>query len=390
MFDHVLVDEYQDTNALQADILEGMRPAGTPRNLTVVGDDAQSIYGFRAATVRNILEFPERFPGATVVTLEQNYRSITPILAASNAVIALSPQRHEKTLWSERPGARTPTLRTCLDEAEQCDAVCRTVLEHREEGVPLKEQAVLFRAAPPQRPARGRARPAQHPVREVRRPEVPGGRAREGHAGDAARAREPVRRGELVPRAPAPRRDGTGHRAARDGRARRAPGRRRPAARRWSSSSRSRSRCPKAAATGSSELRAALARLPRRDAAAAGRRRSNASARSWSRCSRGGTTRRRARSRDLDQLELLATGYETRGPVPQRADAGPAVVHRRPRGAAAPGRGLPRALDDPLGEGAGVGRRARDPRGRRHDPVATWPPGTTTRSRRSAACSTSR
>ena len=89
MFDHILVDEYQDTNALQADILEGMRPPETARNLTVVGDDAQSIYGFRAATVRNILEFPERFPGATVVTLEQNYRSTPPILDASNAVIAL-------------------------------------------------------------------------------------------------------------------------------------------------------------------------------------------------------------------------------------------------------------------------------------------------------------
>ncbi len=123
-FDHVLVDEYQDTNALQADILEGMRPAGSPRNLTVVGDDAQSIYGFRAATVRNILEFPQRFPGATIVTLEQNYRSIPPILSASNAVIERSPQRHDKTLWSGRPGTVTPTLRTCLDEAEQCDVVC--------------------------------------------------------------------------------------------------------------------------------------------------------------------------------------------------------------------------------------------------------------------------
>ena len=147
MFQYVLVDEYQDTNALQADILEGMRPAGTPRNLTVVGDDAQSIYGFRAATVRNILEFPQRFPGATVVTLEQNYRSTPPILEASNAAIALSPQRHDKTLWSERTGHRVPTLRTCLDEAEQCDVVCRSVLEHREHGVPLHEQAVLFRAA---------------------------------------------------------------------------------------------------------------------------------------------------------------------------------------------------------------------------------------------------
>ena len=147
MFDHVLVDEYQDTNALQADILEGMRPPDTPRNLTVVGDDAQSIYGFRAATVKNILEFPTRFDGAAVIRLEQNYRSIPPILAASNAAIELSPQRHEKTLWSSRDGARRPILRTCLDEAEQCDSVCRSVLQHREEGVALKQQAVLFRAA---------------------------------------------------------------------------------------------------------------------------------------------------------------------------------------------------------------------------------------------------
>ncbi|HWL90234.1 MAG TPA: ATP-dependent helicase [Actinomycetota bacterium] len=146
MFEHILVDEYQDTNALQADILEGMRSGGT-RNLTVVGDDAQSIYGFRAATVKNILEFPERFPGATMIKLERNYRSTPPILAASNAVIALSPQRHEKTLQPTRPGEARPVLRACLDEAEQSDAVCRAVLEHREEGVPLMAQAVLFRAA---------------------------------------------------------------------------------------------------------------------------------------------------------------------------------------------------------------------------------------------------
>jgi DNA helicase II / ATP-dependent DNA helicase PcrA len=147
MFEHILVDEYQDTNALQADILEGMRPGGGPRNLTVVGDDAQAIYGFRAATVRNILEFPRRFVDAATVKLERNYRSTPPILAASNAVIALSPQRHEKTLRATRPGAARPVLRTCLDEAEQSDVVCRAVLEHREGGTPLKAQAVLFRAA---------------------------------------------------------------------------------------------------------------------------------------------------------------------------------------------------------------------------------------------------
>ncbi len=145
MFEHVLVDEYQDTNALQADILAAMQPEG--HGLTVVGDDAQAIYGFRAATVRNILEFPERFPGTTIVRLERNYRSSQPILDASNAVIALSPQRHEKTLWTDRTDGSRPLLRTCLDDADQADAVCRSVLEHRERGTALKEQAVLFRAA---------------------------------------------------------------------------------------------------------------------------------------------------------------------------------------------------------------------------------------------------
>jgi DNA helicase-2/ATP-dependent DNA helicase PcrA len=147
MFDHVLVDEYQDTNALQADILEGMRPQGTPRNLTVVGDDAQAIYGFRAATVRNILQFPQRFPGTTVVKLERNYRSTPSILATSNAMIAHSPQRHEKTLWTEHADGERPTLTGCADEAGQAEHVCRAVLAHRERGTALKEQAVLFRAA---------------------------------------------------------------------------------------------------------------------------------------------------------------------------------------------------------------------------------------------------
>ena len=143
MFDHVLVDEYQDTNALQADILEGM--ARGTNNITVVGDDAQAIYSFRSATVRNILEFPDRFRGTTVVKLERNYRSTPAILEAANAVIALSPQRHEKTLWSARPEGSRPALVTCLDEAAQSDAVCRSLLEHRERGTPLRRQAVLFR-----------------------------------------------------------------------------------------------------------------------------------------------------------------------------------------------------------------------------------------------------
>ena len=103
-FDCVLVDEYQDTNLLQAEILQMLCPGG--KNLTVVGDDAQAIYSFRAATVRNILDFPREFPGTTMVTLEQNYRSTQPILDATNDVISAASERHDKNLWSRRDGRR--------------------------------------------------------------------------------------------------------------------------------------------------------------------------------------------------------------------------------------------------------------------------------------------
>jgi DNA helicase II / ATP-dependent DNA helicase PcrA len=147
LFDHVLVDEYQDTNAIQADILAAMRRPPAPAGLTVVGDDAQAIYGFRAATVENILGFPARFPGTTLVTLQRNYRSTQPILDVSNAVMGRAERRHHKDLRADRRGDRRPVLSTCHDELEQADSVCRAVLEHREEGVPLVRQAVLFRAA---------------------------------------------------------------------------------------------------------------------------------------------------------------------------------------------------------------------------------------------------
>jgi len=144
-FEHVLVDEYQDTNRIQADILLGMRKHNP--NLTVVGDDAQSIYSFRAATVRNMLDFPKQFPGTTVVTLEQNYRSVMPILTTTNLVIAQAKERFTKDLWSARQQGQRPTLVTCKDEAQQDEYIINTVLEHYEQGIPLKEQAVLFRAA---------------------------------------------------------------------------------------------------------------------------------------------------------------------------------------------------------------------------------------------------
>lgn len=143
MFDHVLVDEYQDTNALQADILLKMRSSSD--RLMVVGDDAQSIYSFRSADVRNILDFPARHPGCEIVTLESNYRSVQPILDCSNAVIAQAKERHTKDLRAVRTGTTRPSLLTCTDEAEQSDEVCRVVLEHLEAGIGLRDQAVLFR-----------------------------------------------------------------------------------------------------------------------------------------------------------------------------------------------------------------------------------------------------
>ncbi|TFV98644.1 ATP-dependent helicase, partial [Oxalobacteraceae bacterium OM1] len=145
-FDHVLVDEYQDTNRLQADILLALKPDGA--GVTVVGDDAQSIYSFRGATVRNILDFPHQFTQpATVIALERNYRSTQPILDASNAVIAHARERHAKTLWTDRSAGAKPQLVVVPDEADQARWVAGRVLEHRETGMALKSQAVLFRTA---------------------------------------------------------------------------------------------------------------------------------------------------------------------------------------------------------------------------------------------------
>jgi DNA helicase-2/ATP-dependent DNA helicase PcrA len=143
-FDHVLVDEFQDTNALQADIVSLLRPDGS--GVTCVGDDAQAIYAFRAATVRNILDFELRFPGAEVRTLTRNYRSTAAIVAATNALIAEAAERRDKELWTERAGGGRPVLATCRDDDEQTRWLCERILEHREQGTELKRQAVLYRA----------------------------------------------------------------------------------------------------------------------------------------------------------------------------------------------------------------------------------------------------
>jgi DNA helicase II / ATP-dependent DNA helicase PcrA len=145
-FDHVLIDEYQDTNKLQASILLNFKPTG--RGLTVVGDDAQSIYSFRAATVRNILDFPCHFsPKAELITLEQNYRSTQPILAAANAVIDMADERFTKNLWSDRTSSDLPTLANVADDNGQVGYIVERILANREAGIHLKSQAVLFRTS---------------------------------------------------------------------------------------------------------------------------------------------------------------------------------------------------------------------------------------------------
>jgi DNA helicase-2/ATP-dependent DNA helicase PcrA len=143
-FDHVLVDEYQDTNKLQAEILHAMKPDGA--GLTVVGDDAQAIYSFRAAAVENILGFPGRFqPKAEIVTLAQNFRSTQGVLDAANAVMAEAPRQFRKHLLSLRGKGTRPRAVTVDDLVSQAEYVCTQVLKAREAQIPLKRQAVLVR-----------------------------------------------------------------------------------------------------------------------------------------------------------------------------------------------------------------------------------------------------
>ena len=145
-FDHVLVDEYQDTNLLQAEILARLKPDG--QGLTVVGDDAQSIYSFRAADVENILRFPGQFtPAAEIVTLEQNYRSVQPVLDAANALMRRAERQFRKDLRSAKPSGQKPYYVTVTDDEAQADYVVRAILAARETGQLLRHQAVLFRAS---------------------------------------------------------------------------------------------------------------------------------------------------------------------------------------------------------------------------------------------------
>jgi ATP-dependent DNA helicase UvrD/PcrA len=144
-FDHVLIDEYQDVNGLQVDIVRALRR--DRRDVTAVGDDFQAIYGWRAASARHILEFPEHFPDATVVTLERNYRSAQPILDTANALSAQAARAFPKQLRAEREGGVRPELLFVRDESAQAGEVCDRVLEARERGMDLRTQAVLMRTS---------------------------------------------------------------------------------------------------------------------------------------------------------------------------------------------------------------------------------------------------
>ena len=141
----IMVDEYQDTNALQADIVQLL--AAAHDNVMVVGDDAQSIYSFRGADFRNIMDFPQRFPSARVIKLEENYRSTQPILDVANVIISRAREGYAKQLFTAKHGGDTPLLAVAESEQFQSRFVCQRVLELREQGVPLPEIAVLFRSS---------------------------------------------------------------------------------------------------------------------------------------------------------------------------------------------------------------------------------------------------
>ena len=142
---YILVDEYQDTNRLQAEVVRKL--AATHDNVMVVGDDSQSIYAFRGATFRNIMEFPTLFPGTRIFKLEENYRSTQSVLGLANAIIEGATEKYSKTLFTQKTGGDRPALVQAVGENPQSRFVAQKILELREEGVPLNDIAVLFRSS---------------------------------------------------------------------------------------------------------------------------------------------------------------------------------------------------------------------------------------------------
>jgi DNA helicase-2/ATP-dependent DNA helicase PcrA len=144
IFSHILVDEYQDTNRIQAEIVDFMGLVN--RNVTVVGDDAQSVYSFRGANFQNILEFPKRYPEARIFRLETNYRSTPEILDLANHSISHNTRQFEKNLKAVKGSGVVPVVTSLRDVLQQAEFVAQRILELRDEGVPLNEIAVLYRA----------------------------------------------------------------------------------------------------------------------------------------------------------------------------------------------------------------------------------------------------
>ncbi len=143
-YSHIMVDEYQDTNTIQASIVQLL--GGTQQNVFVVGDDAQSIYSFRGASFQNIMQFPNQFPSVKTIILSQNFRSVQPILTLTNAVIAQAKEQYKKTLTSDLAGTEKPVYIETPDDNTQSQFVCQKILEFREDGIELSEMAVLFRS----------------------------------------------------------------------------------------------------------------------------------------------------------------------------------------------------------------------------------------------------
>ena len=376
LFDCVLVDEYQDTNTLQADILYALSPQG--RGLTAVGDDAQSIYSFRAATVRNILDFPKHYADATIVTLEQNYRSSQPILEATNQVISLAQERyHQEPLVRSAPRgsgrswsvARTRSTRRSTSSAGSC--------EHREAGIDLRRQAVLFRASHHSIAAGDRVGAGQHPVPQVRRAEVHRDGPRQGPAGLSPARRKSARRGGRRPAAAAAAGHRTGQGAAVDGDV----GRRRPRFEPWADWRRRRPPpwlWPKFVAL-IDELTDTSDELPVQ---------LNRVRKFYAPLLEAKYDHPEPRLRDLEQLELIASRYQSRQRMLLEMTLDPPSSTQDFAGPPRAGRRLPGAEHDPFGQGAGVGGGVRDPRRRRQHPLRHGHPRTPRKSRRSGGCST--
>ena len=175
---YIMVDEYQDTNHLQAELVRLL--AFTHKNVMAVGDDCQSIYSFRGANFRNIMDFPGLFPGTKIVKLEENYRSTQPILDLANTVIAEAREKYTKCLFSRQPDGAKPRLYRAANENEQSRLVVAQVEDLHGQGVPLHQMAVLFRAGVPLLRSRNRAGAPTYPLHEVRRLQVHGERPRQG------------------------------------------------------------------------------------------------------------------------------------------------------------------------------------------------------------------